>query len=231
MKKFKFFKFKCLLFVLLMLCTTMAFAVPDNYEALADNNLIILEESLEFYAYMDLETADIQTQEKILESRNKIIDSQSWVVEGVEGYKRDAHGNLEPLPQFYDLFPSDWNIPITQNDNIKKSTEESPLITPNRSAYYFSWETWMVLSPTSNNRPFYSIQGVYELNTGVFFSCVNTHNQRCIDVSTGATLAWVPNVTSGCGYNLIFSQAKYVSCYAASNSITADALMMVWGSV
>jgi len=65
------------------------------------------------YAYMDLETADESLKAKILEARNKIILSESWAADGIYAYVSDPDGNIvNVLPQFSELFPSDWDVPI-----------------------------------------------------------------------------------------------------------------------
>ena len=75
-----------------------------------------VEESIESIAYMDLETADEEMRKKILEARNKIIFSKSWVADGIEGGGADPDNNTVTVPQFYDIFPLDWDIPTNINN-------------------------------------------------------------------------------------------------------------------
>lgn len=45
-------------------------------------------------AYMDLDQASAETQEKIIKAREDIIFSQSWVADGVQGFVYDENGNI-----------------------------------------------------------------------------------------------------------------------------------------
>lgn len=65
------------------------------------------------YAYMSLDTATAELEEKILEARSEIIYHQSWTVDG-QARLVHADGTIEELPEFYDLFPSDWDIPCDE---------------------------------------------------------------------------------------------------------------------
>lgn len=69
-------------------------------------------EAAKEYAYMDLETAPEELRDKILEARNTVIFSQSWVADGYGGMSViRADGTIEHLPLFSELFPEDWDIP------------------------------------------------------------------------------------------------------------------------
>lgn len=71
------------------------------------------QEAVANLAYMDMEHASAEQQEKILKAREEIIFSQSWVADGVQGFVYDENGNVvEEVPQFSSLFPSDWEIPV-----------------------------------------------------------------------------------------------------------------------
>lgn len=70
-----------------------------------------------FYAYMDLNAAGEESQPKIRQARKAIIAQHGWVTEGVQGFVTDQNGNvIEELPQFYDIFPADWEIPVFPSD-------------------------------------------------------------------------------------------------------------------
>lgn len=62
------------------------------------------------FAYMDIETAPAALKDDILESREAIIFDKSWTVDG-QCYVINEDGTREDLPEFYDLFPSNWDIP------------------------------------------------------------------------------------------------------------------------
>ena len=70
------------------------------------------ENSLEHYAYMDIHSAEPELVPVILEARNRIIFSHSWTDKEVNGSVLDEEGNvIETVPCFYDIFPSDWEVP------------------------------------------------------------------------------------------------------------------------
>lgn len=46
-----------------------------------------------------------------------IIAQHGWVTEGVQGFVTDQNGNvIEELPQFYDIFSAEWEIPVFPSD-------------------------------------------------------------------------------------------------------------------
>lgn len=71
------------------------------------------EEDIQYYAYLTLDDADPSLAPVIIEARNRIIFRQSWVADGLKGYVHDRNGNvIEEVPQFSDLFPEDWDVPV-----------------------------------------------------------------------------------------------------------------------
>ena len=82
-------------------------------EDLMINDLLKDEEDIQYYAYLDLETADPDLAPVIIKARDIIIFRQSWVADGVRGFVYDRNGNvIEEVPQFSELFPEDWSVPI-----------------------------------------------------------------------------------------------------------------------
>lgn len=64
-------------------------------------------------AYMNLDQASEAMQEKILQAREEIIFSKSWVADGLQGFVYDKDGNvIEEVPQFSEIFPADWDMTI-----------------------------------------------------------------------------------------------------------------------
>lgn len=76
---------------------------------------------------MDIETAPESMKAEILSERKKIIYSTSWSAPETEGYifTADLEASrragkavgvkiVKKLPDFYGIFPSDWEIPKTQ---------------------------------------------------------------------------------------------------------------------
>ena len=71
------------------------------------------EEEVIYYAYMNVETAEESIKMKILQARNIIISNSSWTADGVKGCEENEEdGTVRELPQFSEMFPSDWEMPI-----------------------------------------------------------------------------------------------------------------------
>lgn len=69
--------------------------------------------TVEEYAYMDLESAPKSLQQQILAARNDIIFNTSWIADDLDAYVIDAEGNImEEVPHFSEVFPSDWEVPV-----------------------------------------------------------------------------------------------------------------------
>ena len=86
------------------------------------------EDAVVNLAYMDLDQANIEMQESILEARKQLILSESWVMDGLQGFVYDENGNIvEEVPQFSEIFPSDWEVPVldTTLDIDQKSIDNS----------------------------------------------------------------------------------------------------------
>lgn len=114
MKRQKIFAF--LLSVALLLSISSGFAVGADVEK--------EELSTEAYAYMDLETASPEMQEKILKAREEIIFSQSWAADDVSLYVVDIEtGERERVPSFSELFPG-WDLP-SYDPEIEEESEET----------------------------------------------------------------------------------------------------------
>lgn len=70
------------------------------------------EDDIQYYAYLDYETAEEALQPVILAARNRIIYRYSWVADGTSGRILGKDGNVkQELPQFSDIFPEDWDLP------------------------------------------------------------------------------------------------------------------------
>lgn len=64
-------------------------------------------------AYADVVTASEEMKARILDARETIINSESWVADGYEGSITDKSGVTTPLPHFSELFPG-WDVPVAQ---------------------------------------------------------------------------------------------------------------------
>lgn len=78
-----------------------------------ENEFLKTEQDIQNYAYLDLDEVSPELVPVVIEARNKIIFRYAWVADGLEGFVYDKNGNIkEKLPQFSELFPEDWSIPI-----------------------------------------------------------------------------------------------------------------------
>lgn len=66
----------------------------------------------EQYAWLDLDTASPELQEKILDARNLIIRSTEWVADGYSMYVGDVRTGeiIREIPKFSEVFPG-WDPP------------------------------------------------------------------------------------------------------------------------
>lgn len=72
-------------------------------------------ESIEHYAYLDMETADQELRQVIREAQCRIIFSTDWVADEINGWVLDENGNVvEVLPHFSQVFPADWEVPTSE---------------------------------------------------------------------------------------------------------------------
>ena len=69
------------------------------------------------YAYMDVDTAPKILEPVILQSRGKIIFSESWTVHG-KTFTVRANGTVEHDPEFSYLFPT-WDIPKAEPSKVE----------------------------------------------------------------------------------------------------------------
>ena len=86
-------------------------------------------------AYMDVETASAEMQERILAARETIIDSKSWVADGFEVTVTRADGPVTKIPQFSKLFPG-WDIPAGESTATARSRTADEYFAPYRGDVY-----------------------------------------------------------------------------------------------
>lgn len=98
--------------------------MPTMYPSTEDADLSMIkdqlakdEDAIQYYAYLDLSTAEESLRPVILEARKMIIFRYSWVAGGLVGFVHDENGTIiEEVPQFSDLFPSDWDEPTVSTE-------------------------------------------------------------------------------------------------------------------
>jgi len=83
-------------------------------------NMYLTTDNLNYYAYMEIESADPQIKPIIVEARNRIIYNTSWVDDDLNGWVTDEFGNVIAIvPHFSEVFPDDWEIPQIATENIE----------------------------------------------------------------------------------------------------------------
>ncbi len=92
------------------------FVAPDDTQDHRSESMSL--EEAEALAYLDLDSAEGEMKEKILEARRTIIFSMSWVADGFSGCVQNVKTGeiILTLPSFSELFP-DWDIPEFPNTN------------------------------------------------------------------------------------------------------------------
>jgi len=109
-----------LIAIMVMLCSVVSYAIDTSIDYIntatntcssAEDYAFCDNEEIKYYAYMDISAAEEEIIPIILQARNIIIYSHSWVADGIHGYTTAVDGSKTPLPQFHDLFPEDWEEP------------------------------------------------------------------------------------------------------------------------
>lgn len=126
---------------------------------------------------MDITSADAETKDAIFKARETVIYNESWVADGVRGRVIGVDGKVkEVLPEFHDLFPADWEIPVHEQteDEIETAAEPNDInITNSRWLCYFTKQVSLSLPPATNNTaPFFTLYSA---------SGIGTQNEQVIE--------------------------------------------------
>lgn len=85
------------------------------------------EEDIQYYAYLNINTAEEELKPIILVARSTIIYRYSWVADGMNGEVLDKEGNIKSkIPEFSELFPEDWEIPVSPAKYVDLSYYAAP---------------------------------------------------------------------------------------------------------
>lgn len=184
-----------------LLCSVL---IVQSYAVSVEEELQSALDSAEQYAYLDLNSASTDLQEKILEARKTIIFSQDWVADGFTGYIQDVETGeiLKELPSFSSVFP-DWDIPIldpvTESETVgnlspvQMEAEITPLADLDSWLRLGSFSTYLNSASSSNADPFVSFtMDPYSMGTSVrAYATALTSSQTCnigfSDPSTGVS--------------------------------------------
>lgn len=215
MKKFTFLALTFILCVSLL--SVPAFAAgeassPANYGTLSAEEL----------AYCDLAASPAEWQDNILAARENIIYSHSWTVDG-QCKLIHPDGTVEELPEFYDLFPADWDIP--------SSAAETTASAQYASRIHFSGYISLNSRTPVLARPFYTFTGngssvTMELSDLPGSSC----NMGFTNLTLNQDVGYVVNQPSGSRYTISPTSPTYTyGARASTDSSTGRAYANVWG--
>jgi hypothetical protein len=198
----------------------------------------------ESYAFMNLDEATDEFMEKmILGARNHIIFSQSWTVDGAVSLV-DPDGNVVPLPEFYDLFPAEWDMPKTDvsdsaymdNQISDNARNESTLRNESASSYnvtnVFDRSVLLLAPPPNTNSPnFHTIIFFWDTlyyNTYAVTLPGATYNVGYSGNWTGINYGWITGLPLGWGARMNnINPGEPIGVRASTYSTTGNARMRI----
>ena len=101
-------------------------AVPAQDSDFIENQKASTIKAAEAIAYMDVDSASAEMQDRILAAREIIIESKSWIADGFEAVIKNEDGTSTKVPHFSELFPG-WDIP-TIDSNAPMSASVAPQV-------------------------------------------------------------------------------------------------------
>lgn len=229
-----------LLLAVNVLCTP-AYAIDRTADI--DDNVSLAK--LEAIAYQDINTADAEMKEQILEAREAIIFSEGWVANGATGRVLDADGNVvEELPKFEDIFPSDWEVPTLPGQYTQDRSNSSAIFYESptwQGVECFNDEIFLELPPTNyNSKPFFTLDTETGLGTqpayvktiytqgSYVFGRDASYNIGYANASTGESLGWKPNLENGETYSIDPPKRTKVAIRASTNYLHVEATKELW---
>lgn len=221
-----------------------------SVSALASKDAMVepIQESsvVEYYAYMDLESADELTKDMILKARNEIIFSESWVADEVDGWVTNPDGTVaEVLPHFSELFPSDWEVPTYSVDNADTVTAD---LNAPQTTHNWDVTTYLVnlTKPPANttSKPFATIsssgfvgtQNEYYYKTistvgyySVFGTINPTYNVGYANLTAGTYLGSKSRLASGQSFDITPPRNSKIAVRASTYNAVGEWVMKVAG--
>jgi len=196
----------------------ISFAVP-GYAAYVEAEYTTM--SVEELAYCDLDAAPIALQDDILAAREDIIYSHSWTVDG-QCVLIAPDGTVEELPEFYDLFPADWDVPV--------SCVESVAAVPYSDEIFFSGRIYLHEKTDNWATPFYTFTGN---GAGVQMVLTSIPGATCnmgfTNITRNQDAGYVTDRRAGYTFGIFTSRNIMYGARASTNSTTGYASARVWG--
>lgn len=221
-------------FIVSIMCSpaSASFTCSNSYEFQKMNSSTVI-------AYMNLDQVSEEMQARILEARQEIIYSKSWVADGLQGYVINKDGVIiEEVPQFSDLFPSDWAEPFVDNDisqlslsspNPVSSTSHDifglfqgmltlsvpPVNSDTPSFYQFNTTGWSGYTHYNVTYAFTKAQRQFGANT---LPLVPTFNVGYTNVTTGRSMGWKAQISDGDSFGISTPAGITVTVRASMNN-------------
>ena len=204
-------------------------------------------------AYMDIEKATPELKQKILQAREEIILSNSWVADDTNGRILDKNGNIiKELPHFSDLFPEDWEPPVLKHDTGEQIGEIIPIVAERSSKELWQQmhqeDVWLKNPPVNTGSPaFYSFSTTgfegtpneYYLKTvsteGIYKNPAEDAQYNCgyTNTDTGKSYGYTVGLENGQQFAIDPPQGISLSVHASTHTNVGIWLMtihtlMVW---
>ena len=218
--------------VLLFMLPAMAVdSTVSTYDPVRDLNVA------RHYAYMDMNTADDLLKVEIQQARNALIFRTGWVTDGVKGYVHDENGNIiEELPQFYDLFPSEWEIPEVPEYSLADAFEPQQWSSLRASVDAAFDGTVTLQQPTDGvvSSAFCKVSTswngytVTQIDTIGYNGSSAKYNVSYTNTATKKSLGYKNNLTSGQGFTIYPPKNITVGVHASSYSDPGEWTMQVY---
>ena len=219
-----------------MVCFLLALAVSTISVSASAKEV---PNSVSELAYMNIDSVSEPMQEKILQAREEVIYSKSWVADGYEGTITNPETGevIETVPEFHDIFPEDWEIPIDEsviNTRQEQKTEGQVGISP-RASNLVSYDQWTYLRmatdvPASPFHTFRLDEFYDEASTRAVQGPMSRVNIAYINADTGAARGYTTDLQVGLGFNVRMKSGRlseYISVKASTYDQPGSARMVV----
>ena len=210
----------------LTLALGMTLAIPFSSSAIEPANQ---KTTIEALAYRNIDNAkDLAEYNSILAARNTLIyGDQSWTIDGaVKVFNAD--GTVEELPDFYDLFPSDWEpgkLPDAESNTANSIFNNIPQPWNERSsALYYGNTYFNQASNEYGTDPFAYKTLPRDGDIGIYPESIpdnaTSFNAGFYDADTRRGLGWASSLSRGKGAFL--SDAKEDTRYGFIVSVNRN---------
>lgn len=177
------------------------------------------------FAYLEMDSVTESMKEIILDSREKIIFNTTWTIDN-SCWTYDSNGNRVDLPDFYDLFPSDWEVPAKQDDNI----EIASFADLARTTVLFDETVSISYAGSQNTKDFHTWHFAYPHYTTIRATSIPGSTYNVGFTNNGVSIGWLANQTinsAGLTTYLAGSEDDTYGARASTYSTPGDARMLI----